>query len=174
MGKLTDSLGDSIEELNHIQAGINRMGALGASLYENTFEVADAALCVGYAASQAQPKQVTPCELDEALDEATVVENEKLPKGAIQWSKEILITRFKSHHLAYKYLVETYDIQPSSRKWVDIIAAFNGKKLGALGEVPSDSRLNHLEQRLTALEVQMQQITICLKELMKIIDSNPI
>ncbi|HIK32597.1 MAG TPA: hypothetical protein IGS17_06960 [Oscillatoriales cyanobacterium M59_W2019_021] len=61
MGKLTDSLRKTAQELDDIESGIDRITNLGQELAENTVRVADAALRVGYnsAPSEARKQEKT-------------------------------------------------------------------------------------------------------------------
>jgi len=52
MGRLTDSLNEAATELDAIEAGIERMNDLGEELLDNTAEVAQSALKVGYMTGQ--------------------------------------------------------------------------------------------------------------------------
>lgn len=52
MGRLTDSLRETGDELEAIESGIDRMNAFGQELLENTAEVAQSALNLGYRVGQ--------------------------------------------------------------------------------------------------------------------------
>lgn len=57
MGKLTDSLRKTAQELDDIESGIDRITNLGQELAENTVRVADAALRVGYNSAQSEVRK---------------------------------------------------------------------------------------------------------------------
>ncbi len=58
MGKLTDSLKNTSNDLDAIETSIRKIAKLGDELAENTFEVADSALRAGYQYAQLESQDV--------------------------------------------------------------------------------------------------------------------
>jgi hypothetical protein len=60
MGRLTDSLRETSDELEAIESGIDRMNVFGQELLKNTAEVAQSALGVGYLVGKQEVEMAEP------------------------------------------------------------------------------------------------------------------
>ncbi len=171
MGKLTESLQETTQQLKNIKKGINQMQLLGDELTENSFMIAETALKVGYNYAQTEIDSTTTnlVESQAQLPPSNILDRELL-KEANSWTEKSLKTRFKNCNAAYKHLKDVHNIKLSSRSWKQVVTAFNNgvNNKTETGIEPEQKDLkkqvNFLEKRIITLENQVKEQGHQLKE----------
>jgi hypothetical protein len=170
MGKLTESLQKTTQQLKDIKNGINKMQLLGNELTENSFVIAETAMKVGYNYAQIEMDSTSPSlvESQVQLPPSNILDRELL-EGANSWTKTSLKARFKTCNAAYKYLKDVHGIKLSSRSWEQVVTAFNS---GANTKTQTEDKqqdlkqqVKFLEQRLMTLENQVKQQGLLIQKL---------
>ncbi|MGD1700015.1 hypothetical protein [Dapis sp. BLCC M229] len=172
MGKLTESLQETTQQLKNIKKGINQMQLLGDELTENSFMIAETALKVGYNYAQSEIDATTTnlVESQAQLPSSNVLDRELL-KEANNWTEKSLKARFKNCNSAYKYLKDTHGIKLSSRSWKQVVTAFNNgtNKKTETGIEPEEQDLKQqvkfLEKRIITLENQVKEQSQLIQQL---------
>lgn len=175
MGKLTDSLKATTKKLDDIKHGIQEMQELGRELADNTLNVADAAMRVGYAYAKAEVEQTeshasqSPVALPSA---PSVLEPDHLIDSPY-WTQELLKARFSTCRAAQQHLREIYRIRLKSCSWQKVVEAFNGSC-----PQPSspEQRIAQLEEtvlqqahHITVLQNKLNDTILRLEKLMAIV-----
>ncbi len=164
MGKLTESLQETTQQLKNIKKGINQMQLLGDELTENSFMIAETALKVGYNYAQSEIDYTTTnlVKSQAQLPSSNVLDRQLL-KEANNWTEKSLKARFKNCNAAYKHLKDAHGIKLSSRSWKQVVTAFNNgaNKKTETGIEPEEQdleqRVKFLEKRIITLENQLKE-----------------
>jgi regulator of replication initiation timing len=163
MGKLTESLKTTANQLNQVKQGISQMRELGQELSNNTVQIAEAALRTGYAYAKAEAEneiaQSGSSYSLKSISPATtniLALNELHSYGETYWTKELLRTHFGSCDRAYRYLRD-HGVKLSRKSWETVVNAFNGTNKSSDNEPSIIQRIDRLEQ---AILQQNQRISM--------------
>ncbi|MGF1492199.1 MAG: hypothetical protein ACFBSC_07070 [Microcoleaceae cyanobacterium] len=103
MGKFTESLSDTSQQLQQVKQGIRAMQELGQEMLDNTFNVAEAGLRTGYAYAKAEDGETIPQQQKLLQPTSNVLDQELLNREEF-WTQKSLKARFGKHYAAYRYL----------------------------------------------------------------------
>jgi hypothetical protein len=136
MGKLTDSLKATSNQLDRLKSGIQQMQGLGEALADNTEVVAEAALRAGYAYAKVEAARTDVAQAQLSLQSDTQFTDAQFthvqaeasapaPCPPSPWTLKMLKAEFGKAAEAYAHLKREFGVSLRSRSWQNILDALN-------------------------------------------------